>query len=97
MRTAAHAALAHVRLRQGDVEGALDHCRQVLALTSTKEPKISSLTVGPIHIEALAASGRVDEAREQLRDYESLLRECPGARFEQDALRLRQMLLQVRL
>lgn len=89
MRTEARRALGHVRFRRGELDEALRLCDEVLALTAGREPKVSRLSLGPLHIELLVAAGRLDAAREQLHTYELLVRECQSPRFDREVLRLR--------
>ena len=89
MRTEARRALAHVRFRRGELDESLCQCNEVLALTAGIEPRLSRLCLGPLHIEALVATGALDEARDQLGTYESLVTECQSPHFKREVVRLR--------
>jgi eukaryotic-like serine/threonine-protein kinase len=89
MRTEARRALAHVRFRRGDVNEALRLCEEVLALTEGSEPRVSRLMLGPLHVDALLAAGRVDDARLRFRDYEALAAKCQSSLAERELARLR--------
>jgi tetratricopeptide (TPR) repeat protein len=96
MRTESHRCLAHVRFRRGEIEEAIRHCEAVLALVEGKDPKVSRLWMGPLHVEALAAAGRREEARTRLDDYAALVAECQTPRFSREVVRLRAWLEPIR-
>ena len=52
---------------------------------------MSRLWIGPLHIEALLAAGRLDEARERLAVYAKMVGECQTAHFDREVVRLEAM------
>jgi hypothetical protein len=48
--------------------------------------------MGPCHVEALIAAGRVDEARTVLDEYAALTAECQSPHFQREAARLQTVL-----
>ena len=92
MRTEALRALAHVRFRQGELDEAIALCDQVVELTEGKEPKVSRLWLGPLHVEILVAAGRLEAARNCLRAYGALVRECQSPHFTREAARLQSLI-----
>lgn len=92
MRTEARRSLADVYFRLSELDRALQLCDEVLELLAGMESKVSRLAMGPLHVEALLAANRRDEAREILSRYESLVAECQSPRFAREASRLRVIL-----
>ena len=83
--------LAHVHFRHGDLDETLRLCDEILELLEGKS-RISRLWLGPLHIEALFAAGRLEESRRRLAEYEELLSECQSPRCEREAVRLKKLL-----
>ena len=88
MRTEARRALAHVRFRRGELNEAIALCDEVVELTAGKEPKVSRLWLGPLHVNVLVAAGQVEAARDCLRAYDALVRECQSPYFTREVARL---------
>ena len=92
MRTEARRGLAHVRFRRGELDEAIRLCDEVVELTAGKEPKVSRLWLGPLHINVLIAAGELERARECLDVYDALVRECQSPHFTREVVRLRSMI-----
>jgi len=95
MRTEARRALAHVRFRRGELDEAIRLCDDVVALTAGKEPKLSRLWLGPLHVDALVAAGQLERAHDCLHVYEGLVRECQSPYFTREVARLQSVMLGV--
>ena len=84
--------LAHVHFRNGDLEETLRLCDEVLELIGEGKSRISRLWLGPLHVEALFASGRRDEANQRLGEYEELLSVCQSRGCEREVARLKELM-----
>ena len=89
MRTEARRARAHAHFKRGELDDAIRYAEQILELTEGLEPRVSRLHLGPLHVEALRAAGRGEEAAKRLADYAAMVAECqaPFARSEVERLR----------
>jgi tetratricopeptide (TPR) repeat protein len=92
MRTETRRGLAHVRFRRGELDEAIRLCDEVVELTAGKEPKVSRLWLGPLHVNVLVAAGELERARECLNVYDALVRECQSPHFTREVVRLRSMI-----
>jgi ATP/maltotriose-dependent transcriptional regulator MalT len=91
-RTEARRCLAHVHFRHGELDEALRLCEEILELLGPERSRISRLWLGPLHIEALIQSGRLEEAIARLAEYEKLVSECQTPRCEREIVRLKNLL-----
>lgn len=92
MRTEGRRALAHVRFRRGELDEAIRLCDEVVELTDGKEPKVSRLWLGPLHLDVLVAAGQLERARDCLRVYDALVRECQSPYFTREVARLQSLI-----
>ncbi|MDX6613523.1 MAG: eukaryotic-like serine/threonine-protein kinase [Blastocatellia bacterium] len=90
-RAEARRCLAHVHFKSGELDETLRLCDEILELLGEGKSRVSRLWLGPLHIEALFAAGRADDARRQLTEYEAIVAECQSPRFNQEAVRLREL------
>jgi eukaryotic-like serine/threonine-protein kinase len=88
MQTEARRCIAYVESQRGDFEEAVRLSEQVLELTADTDARVSRLWTGPIHIEALLALGRRDEARERLAAYAEMVADCQSPHFTREVARL---------
>jgi len=88
LRTEAHRGLAHVRFRRGEIDEAIRLCETVHGLLEGKDAKVSRLWMGPLHVEALVAAGRNDEARARLAEYSAVVESCQSPFFTRELARL---------
>jgi tetratricopeptide (TPR) repeat protein len=91
-RTEGRRCLAHVLFKQGQLEETLRLCDEILGFLSGGKSRISHLWLGPLHIEALFLSGRREEARERLAEYEVLVNNCQAPCRQQDVVRLKKLM-----
>lgn len=84
--------LAHVYFRNGELEETLRLCDEVLELIGEGKSRISRLWLGPLHVEALFASGRREEASRRLAEYEELLSVCQSPGCEREVVRLKELM-----
>jgi ATP/maltotriose-dependent transcriptional regulator MalT len=84
--------LAHVHFRNGDLEETLRLCDEILELIGEGKSRISRLWLGPLHVEALFASGHRDEANRRLVEYEELLSVCQSPGCEREVARLKELM-----
>jgi tetratricopeptide (TPR) repeat protein len=89
MKGEAWRCMAHIRIRQGRLDEALQLIDQTLAMLATSEAKGTRLWIGPVHVETLLALGRRDEAREVLGVYAGVVAECQSPYFTREVVRLR--------
>jgi tetratricopeptide (TPR) repeat protein len=91
-RTEGRRCLAHVLFKQGELDETLRLCDEILEFLAGGKSRISHLWLGPLHIEALFQSGRREEARQRLSEYEALVSDCQAPCREQDVVRLKKLL-----
>jgi tetratricopeptide (TPR) repeat protein len=91
-RTEVRRVLAHVHFRNGDLDESLRLCDEILKLLDEGKSRISRLWLGPLHIEALFAAGRREEASQRLAEYEAMVNDCQSARCEREVVRLKKLL-----
>ena len=72
IRTEARRCLAYVHYARGEWEAAIRVCNEVLEMLDGREPAVSKLLMGPLHVRALVAARRFGEARVQLAAFEEL-------------------------
>jgi serine/threonine protein kinase/tetratricopeptide (TPR) repeat protein len=84
--------LAHVYFRHGELAETLRLCEEILEMLGEEKSRISRLWLGPLHIEALSQSGRSEEARQRLEEYEALVSDCQTPRCEREVERLKKLL-----
>jgi tetratricopeptide (TPR) repeat protein len=92
-RTEARRCLAHVHFRNGDLNETLRLCEEILGFLDEGKSLISRLWLEPLHIEALFLSGRREEASKRLAEYEALVNRCQTQRFQQEATRLKRLIV----
>jgi tetratricopeptide (TPR) repeat protein len=90
-RTEGRRSLAHVHFRRGEVEETVRLADEILEMTAASESRVSRLWLGPLHVEALFALGRRDEARAQLASYAALVSDCQSPYFSREVARLEGM------
>ncbi len=88
LRTEAHRNLARVHFELGDVEETVRLCERILELTAETDARISRLWIGPLHVRALLALGRRDEARKRTAAYVEMVSECQSPYFTREAAKL---------
>ncbi len=91
MRTEAHRNLALVHFERGEVNETIRLCERILELTSETDARISRLRTGPLHIRALMAIGRRDEARERVQAYVEMVSECQSPYYTREAAQLEEL------
>jgi serine/threonine protein kinase len=84
--------LAHVHFRNGEYAETLRLCDQVLELLGDKTSRVIRLWLGPLHIEALFAAGKTQEAARRLNEYEAMVGDCQAPRCELEVVRLKTLL-----
>ena len=89
MRTEARRARAHVTFRRGEIGETVRLCAEILELTDGIDAKVSRLHAGALHIDALLATGAVEQAWERWRAYEALVAECQAPDFAREVVRLK--------
>ncbi len=67
-------------------------CDEILEMLGEERSRISRLWLGPLHIEALFQSGRIEEASRRLAAYETLVSACQTPRCEREIVRLKKLL-----
>ncbi|WP_239134171.1 helix-turn-helix transcriptional regulator [Rugosimonospora africana] len=70
------AALARIRLADGDVDAAIDLTEQVLALVAGKEIWLWASETAAVRVDALSAAGRLGDAYQLVSSFERGLRGC---------------------
>jgi DNA-binding CsgD family transcriptional regulator len=70
------AALARMRLAEGDVDAALELTEQPMALVVRKEIWLWATEIAPVRVDALRAAGRIGEAHDLVAAVERGLRDC---------------------
>jgi ATP/maltotriose-dependent transcriptional regulator MalT len=88
LRTEAQRSLAYVEFKRGEFEEAVRLSELILELTADTDARVSRLWAGPVHIEALIALGRHDEAREMLNAYAEMVADCQSPHFTREVARL---------
>jgi ATP/maltotriose-dependent transcriptional regulator MalT len=91
-RTDSRRCLAHVHFKHGDLEETLRLCDEILEMLGEERSRISRLWLGPLHVEALFQSGRIEEASRRLAAYETLVSACQTPRCEREIVRLKKLL-----
>jgi tetratricopeptide (TPR) repeat protein len=92
VRTEARRCLAYVHYVRGEWDAAIRRCDEVLQILDGLEPAICKLHMGPTHVKALVAAGRLDEARVQLAAFEQLTAQCQSQHAADRAADLRREL-----
>ncbi|HJZ69112.1 MAG TPA: protein kinase [Blastocatellia bacterium] len=90
-RTEALRCLAHVQFKRGEPGETVSLAERILELTEGTDARVSRLWLGPLHIDALLALGRRDEARERLAEYAEMVADCQTAHFRREAERLAEL------
>ena len=67
-------------------------CDELMEFLEEGKSRISRLWLGPLHIEALFRSGRREEARERLAEFEALVSDSQSPRCEQEVIRLKELI-----
>ena len=88
MRTDARRCLAHVRMRRGEHAEAIRLAEEIIELTAGTDAVISRIWTGAMHVDALWAVGRHDEARQRLATLKELVGCCQTPLFEREVTRL---------
>jgi tetratricopeptide (TPR) repeat protein len=90
LRCESRLARAYAHFKRGEFDDAIRYADEILELTRGLEPRFCRLQLGPLHVEALRAAGRKDEAERRLAEYAAMVAECqsPFARTEVERLRL---------
>jgi tetratricopeptide (TPR) repeat protein len=91
-RAEALRCLAIVRLKQGEIEEAERLCEKATELVGDSESRVSRLWLGPVFLEMLIGSGKLEQAKQYLRGYQELVGECQSPRFTSEANRFAQLL-----
>jgi hypothetical protein len=86
--TEAHRCLAYVHFKRCDFDEAVRLSELILELTAETDARVSRLWSGPVHIEALLALGRREEARKQLAAYGEMVADCQSPHFSREVSRL---------
>jgi tetratricopeptide (TPR) repeat protein len=89
IRTEARRSLAYVHYVRREWDAAIRQCEDVLQILDGREPALSKLLMGPVHVRALMAAGRIDEAAVQLDAFEALAARCQSPRAVEEATELR--------
>ncbi len=92
MQTEAHRCLACVRFKRRELDEAVRLSERVLELTAGTDSRSSRLWSGPVHVRALLALGRRDEARKQLTTYAEMVADCQSPHFSREVTRLETMI-----
>jgi Tetratricopeptide repeat len=77
---------------QGRLTEAVALFESVLELTEGTDAKVSRIWTGPLHVEALIALGRDDDARRCLEAYAATLAQCQAPFYDAEVARLRERL-----
>jgi len=88
LRTEAHRNLARVHFELGELNQTVRLSERILELTADTEALVSRLWLGPLHIEALLALGRRDEARQRVAAYVEMVSDCQSPHFTREGARL---------
>ena len=92
LRTEAHRCLAGVHFKRGELNEVVRLSERIIELTADTDARVSKLWSGPVHIEALLALGRRDEARKQLAAYAEMVADCQSPHFSREVSRLEGLL-----
>ena len=89
IRTEARRALAYVHYVRREWDESIRVHDEVLVMLDGREPAVTRLLMGPCHVQALEAAGRLDEARARLSAFEHLAACCQSPHAVSEAARLR--------
>jgi tetratricopeptide (TPR) repeat protein len=92
LRTEAHCSLARVHFKRGELEEVVRLSERIIELTADTDARVSKLWSGPVHIGALLALGRREEARKQLGAYAEMVADCQSPHFSREVSRLEGLL-----
>lgn len=92
LRTEAHRCLAHVHFKLGEFDETVRLNERIIELTASTDARVSKLWTGPLHIEALLALGRREEASSRLRAYSEMVADCQSPHFSREVSRLQGLL-----
>jgi tetratricopeptide (TPR) repeat protein len=84
--------LAHVYFRKGDYSETLRLCDELQDLLGNANAGVTRLWLGPLHVEALFASGKREQAKRRLQEYEAFVSVCQAPRCELEVERLKKLL-----
>jgi tetratricopeptide (TPR) repeat protein len=87
-RTEARRALAYVQFRRNDLDAALRLYDEVHALLEGLDAKVTRIRIGPPHVEALLAAGRLADARVRAEEYAAMATGCQSPIAQLEAARL---------
>jgi len=96
LRTEAIRGLAYVHFKLGEFEDVVRLSERIIELTEGTDARNSKLWAGPVHIEALLALGRREEARSRLVAYAEMVSDCQSAHFSREVLRLEGLVADLR-
>jgi len=90
-RTEAHRCLGLVHFKRGELDEVVRLSERIIELTAETDARVSKLWLGPLHIEALLALGRRDEASETLATYAEMVADCQSPHFSREVSRLQRL------
>jgi tetratricopeptide (TPR) repeat protein len=106
-RFESHRCLAYVRFRRGELAEAEAVCAAIAAIIAPTESRVSRLWLGPLYVDILMASARELQeqqpkeaeaklalARDLLAPYQKLVAECHSPRFQAEAVRMANELME---
>ena len=88
LRTEALRGLAYVHFKLGEFEEVVTLSERIIELTEGTDARNSKLWAGPIHIQALLAMGRPEEASARLAAYAEMVGDCQSPYFSREVSRL---------
>jgi tetratricopeptide (TPR) repeat protein len=89
LRTQARLAKGYTHFRRGELDEAIRLFDEILEITRGIEPKVSRLLMGPVHVEALRAAGRTEEADACLAEYSEMVERCQAPFAASEVARLK--------
>ncbi|HYV04559.1 MAG TPA: hypothetical protein VFB82_08240, partial [Blastocatellia bacterium] len=92
LRTEAIRGLAYVHFKLGEFDEVIRLSERIIELTEGTDARNSKLWAGPVHIEALLALGRREEAITRLAAYAEMVSDCQSAHFSREVSRLEGLL-----
>jgi len=93
LRTEAHRNLARVHFERGELNETVGLSERILELTADTDARVSLLWLGPLHIDALLALGRRDEARQRVAAYVEMVSDCQSPHFTREGARLEALVM----
>jgi len=92
LRTEALRCLAYVHFKLGEFEEVVRLSERIIELTEGTDARNSKLWAGPVHIEALLALARREEASMRQSAYAEMVSDCQSAHFRREVSRLEGLL-----